>query len=526
MNPNPQIPGPNGLSLEILGASVMPHSEEAERYLLAEVMADDTPRSFGICRQMGIRPKAFFIDCHRLVWRAIETLHERGVPGIELLHVREELLMTGQLEDAGGDAQLVHITAKQAGFGSVPFLAEAVKLLWDRRAMISLAAEMRENAINFEGREAFVETATDIGERLVRLGRVTAARTLKDELEMVREEVTAAAEGRIDKRTWISSGLPIFDEKCHPLTGGREDQLVVVGGGSGDGKSVLLRQFGYAALEQGCTVLAFTKETSTPGMLEMMIAARTEVDLLHPYLWRENIPAFRAECDRMIAEWADKKLFCVQHTPATPLTTVDDIEMHTRAFVNLRGAPRLILVDYLQLFGVRPKKGQRFTSGSERVEEVSHRLQGLVREMPGTTMIVACQLNEEGLKEMRLEKRDANNKLIHTLPHRGMIRDSQAIYHDADRVIFMYRPPFDCRDQDQRTSACKQPEVWLVQDKRRRGGVGAVRTWFEKRFTRFKEIGRHEAEEADNREAVRATGVVPKGGMKKSDWKKARKDNE
>ena len=521
MKPNPKISGPAGLEFEVSAAVEPPNSVLCEEALISAVLADDTPVSWALCCQVGIRPKAFYGPENRIVWEAVHALHERGVAGVSHLHLREELIMRGKLEEIGGLERLVRVTSQMATSMHVRFLAEQVKLLWDRRGMLTLAQEMRETAMDFEGREAFVGSATDIGERLVRLGRISVQQSLAEQIEMVKEDVTARAENRVDKSHWFSSGLDLFDEKCHPFTGGREDQLIAVCGGSGDGKSVILRQFSAAALKQHRTVLNFSRETSTAGFVEMMVASEMEVDLLHPYLWRENLPRFRAECDRVREEWADRYLFCVEPTPATPLATVEDLTAHVRQYVNLRGQPDVIVIDYWQLFGTR----KRLNSNSDRCEEVSHQLQTCVRELPGTTMFVAAQLNEEGLAAMREIKRDANEKVIHTMPHRGMIRHSQALYHDADRVLFLYRPPVDCRDQDQRSPAVLQPETWVVQDKRRRGGVSYVRCWFQKRFTRFLEIERREHDEAENRAAVN-TGTVPPGGVSKAEWKKARRGTQ
>src|SRR5690606_10830600 len=156
------------------------------------------------------------------------------------------------------------------------------------------------------------------------------------------------------------------------------------------------------------------------------------------------------------------------------------------------GVPDLVLIDYLQLFGTET----RATNREQVVAIVSHTLQALQREF-GFTMLVAAQLNSSGIDKMREARRDESGKLIHPLPNEGDLRESRAMYHDADRVIFLYKPPFDCRDVDQRSPGVIKPEVWLYQEKRRSGGVTYVRCWFEKRYTRFVEVERGEAIAAD-----------------------------
>lgn len=523
MKPPQKISIPFGSSgFEIITGTQLPHSPDCEEYLLSAVMADYTPASWALCCSLMVKPKAFFVQSNREIWTAIHNLRLQGVPEVDLPKVHEDLKIRGRLEEAGGMPHLIHVSSRVATDASTRFFAEHLVLLWHMRHAVGIVQEVREAVTQFEGREAFAATASDIGQRLMRLGRLNPSKSLNEEIVEVMDDVTVRTEGRVDQTRWISSGLPTFDAKCKPLTGGREDQLIVVGGGSGVGKSAVLRQLGLAALLQGKTVLSICKETSTAGFAEMMIASWTEFDLLNPELYRGTLPVFQEKCAEMRDRWADKLLFCIEHSAGAPLQTIEDLEDHVHAFVNLRGNPNMILVDYLQLFGTRKRLGSR----EETVATVSHRLQALVREMPGTTMVVAVQLNETGLDEMRQVRREeradgAEGKVIHRFPKPGDIRESQAIYHDADRMIFLYKPPIDCRNEDQRAPGIMKPEVWWFQEKRRRGGVGYVRCWFEKRFTRFVEVGRHEAEAADEAQQS-AMGHISPGGIDKSKFKKPR----
>lgn len=508
--------------MEVVAGTEMPHSLDCEECVLSCVLVDETPAAWALCRAIGVKAKAFYDPKHQRCWECINDLRTRGERVDEVVLI-EELKLRGKFEEIGGYAVITEITKRAATTMSTRFFAEQLVLIWHQRHAIGLGAELREAALEFEGREAFTATASDIGQRLLRLGRREVTKTLKDEILEIKEDVTIRAEGRVDQSRWLSSGLPLFDQRCKPFTGGREDQLVVIAGGSGDGKSVVLRQMGGTALLQGKRVLSLSRETSTAGFVEMLVAAWTDFDLNNPELYRKELPVFRAKCDELLENWADKFLFCIQHTPATPLLNIEDLEDQVHAFVNLRGQPDVILIDYLQLFGTRKRMGSR----EETVATVSHKLQALIRELPGTTMFVAAQLNESGLNEMRQVRRENTNdgspgKLIHRMPNPGDIRESQAIYHDADRVIFLYRPPVDCRGVDQRSKQVLKPEVWWYQEKRRRGGIGVVRCWFEKRFTKFIEVARPEADAADAADES-AGGHVPSGGMDKADWKKRHK---
>lgn len=521
MKTNPKIAGP-GFDLEVSAGTEPPHSAQCERLLLSAVLGDATPGAWALACAAGIKRNAFYLTAHQEVWTVAHELHRRGVAPVDIVVVAEELKLLGRLESLGGWDFLVTVTSGTPTTLHTRFLAEQLKLLWDLRYSMVLAQELREAALEFAGREAFVGTAGDIGQRLLLLGRRESRKLLTEEIAEVEADVTAAVQRATDTSHWFSSGLPSFDDKCKPFTGGREDQLIVIAGGSGMGKSVALRQLAGQALLQGKRVLSLSRETSTAGFVEMLCASWADFDLLHPELEQAKLEKFVAECRRMAMSWADKLLFCVQPTPATPLHTIEDLVEQVHGFVNLRGQPDVIVVDYLQLFGTRKRMGSR----EETVATVSHSLQALVRELPGTTMLVAAQLNESGLEEMRQIRREQNadgseGRVIHRLPKPGDLRESQAIYHDADRVIFLYRPPVDCRGSDQRAPSILKPEVWWFQEKRRRGGVAVVRCWFEKRYTRFVEVARKEADAADQAEEL-AGGHVPAGGMDKGEFKRGR----
>lgn len=522
MNANPKIKGPH-FDLEVNVGTEPPHSLECERMLISSVLADVTPGAWALACAIGVKTRAFHRPANQLLWTALHDLHKRGVAAVDVAVVAEELKMRGKFDELGGYPMLAELTGAVPSSLHTRFLAEQLKLLWERRHSLGLAQEIREAALEFEGREAFVATSGDIGQRLLMLGRREAVKLLPEEINEVEADVTAATQGTLDQAHWFSSGLPRFDEVCKPFSGGREDQLVIIAGGSGHGKSVALRQLAGMALKQGKRVLTFSRETSTAGFVEMLCASGASFDLLHPELEKQKLPAFVAECKRMREVYADKLLFCVQHTPATPLLTIEDLEDQVHTFVNLRGQPDVIVIDYLQLFSTRKRMGSR----EETIATVSYRLQALVRELPGTTMLVAAQLNETGLDEMRQMRRTENadgspGKVIHRMPKPGDLRESQAIYHAADRVIFLYRPPVDCRGTDQRAPSVLKPELWWFQEKRKRGGVGVQRCWFEKKYTRFVPVDRREADAADAAEES-AMGHVPEGGMDKGDFKRGRK---
>lgn len=469
-----------------------PHDQQAEQCLITAAMAEDTGAGIVLAGQCGVKPAAFYHTAHTVVWAALESLiTDRSPVTLETLVCR--MNETGDLEKIGGLTWLMEAIKGYVPSAQVSHYAELVVFYWRRRHTMRVAAELSEAAATLSDKKEFEELAGDFGRKLINLSSRAEIKTLGERIDAVSADLLQRNAGQQDRSGWIYTRMPLFDARCKPLNSAREDGLTVLGGASGDGKSALMRQWAYAALDarneknesRPQKVLYFNKETSTDGCIEQLAGLEAELDLLNPELYPLKVERFRLACVKMKEQWADRYLFCHQHTAAAPLITIEDLELRARQHAWTHGVPHLIVVDYLQLLGT---SNRRVRSREEVVAQVSHTLQSLQREL-GCCVLVAAQLNESGLREMRTIKRDANEKVIHRLPGPGDFRESQAIYHDADRVIAIYRPPVDSRDQEQTTPNILKPEQWLCQIKRRKGGTGFIKCRFEKPLTRFVELG-------------------------------------
>jgi replicative DNA helicase len=485
----------------------LPTSIEAEDYVIASVLLDETGQAWGLCQHVGLKPAAFSSPANQLVWEKIAEVWARGQV-CDLAVLAEELKLSKQLDEIGGLAFLVQVTNRASTTAQTRYFAEQVKLLWEMRFGYKYALGFTEQIVAGMDREKFLKEAGELGQRLIRLGRKQAALSLGEIYDSVREEARARVEGTVDKSRWVRTGLAKFDEMAKPMGSRRADGFVVLAAGSGDGKTTAMCQIGAANLEDGKAVLMFSREVDTAGFVEKIVSARLTIDLNHlESLPKPDADKFYAECDRQRDAWAGKRLWCIQQEVSTPIFTVEDVCELARAHVHLHGVPALMMVDYLQIFGTRDKR-----LGSNResvVAHVSHMLQALQREL-GCVMIVGCQLNESGLKEMRKVERDEQGNVKHRLPNRGDLRESQAAYHDADRVIFLYRPPVDSMDQDQHIPGRTEKDIWWYQEKRRAGGICVAKTIMEQRFCRFVELGQ-KAPVGGQSPVVAAGPALPRG---------------
>lgn len=500
-----------------------PHSLELERRIIGFGMESDVANGWALCESAQIRPKAFYLPAHVVIWQTISNMRARGQV-VDIATLGDELKVAGQLDEIGGWPYLARCVAGPTTLYLRQDL-ERLRLFWELRTTYDLAAKLRHSVANFETREKFAELLSGIGQRLIRFGRAEASMTMQEHIEEVEKDFEKRILGTEDRSRWVFTGLPTFDKRLRPLNSAKLDGLVVIGGGSGHGKSALMRQWAWNCLKAGGTVLFYTLETDLESLIEQMVSSVAGIDLENipdfARLYPDRAELFRAECKWLREEVAGKRLWMVQHGEGTKMETIEDLESHYRAHANLHGHPIMVVVDYLQILGSKSKARSR----EETVATVAHGLKRLKLES-GNCWLVGAQLNESGLREMRAAQKDSEGRIKHHIPGAGALRESQAIYHDADRVIMLYCPPEDCRGQDNWGGNTLKPEIWLCQIKRKKGATGWVKCWFDKKFTRFVELGYGEVVEGENRSAgtTAAAPAAPElgnGGGNPRPFKKA-----
>ena len=500
----------------------LPHSLDAEERLLACCFldgADMVPR----CRAAKLSPDSFYEPKHGVILEAIYALHDAQQATTTDV-VAEYLRTARKLDEIGGPAFLVQVSARIPTTAEAGYFLEQVRQQWILRQIIRRAERLSARAYDYAGEPLSEFLSPDVVwfesalARLAHGGRGDVY-TLKTRIAEVVADVKLRAEGREDRSRWVWTGFPAFDETqrsacLRPLGSLEEDHNVLIGGGSSQGKSVLMRQLAGQAVLSGQSVVVYTLETTVKGFIRSLAASWAEINLLAlDRMPRDRLQKFEDYCAELM-EVADKRLFIFQHEPAFSLRTIEEVGTHARRFAMQHGAPHLMLLDYMQLVGTKKRCGAR----EQEVAEVSNGWQGLQREL-GCVAVAGAQLNEAGLREMRQVRRDEEGKVIHRMPNRGDLRESQSMYHAADVVWFLYQPPEDCTGRDQSDGNAATPESWIVQDKRRNGVRGICRTWFQKQFGRFREIGGDEAAGGSPRPAGPAP-IPPGKRVSKADFRR------
>jgi replicative DNA helicase len=172
------------------------------------------------------------------------------------------------------------------------------------------------------------------------MGLQALRRVLRGRANEVAEGVRRRASGEI-VRTHTPTGLAEFDSTFGGLELG---VLTLVVGHTGDGKSVLIKQFAQAAAVAGIASLVYFVEDPERRTADRFLADGTGIAATE--LGRLDLNAAQVEDVKRAAEaadWADR--VAVQFGPVSPEQILADAERHT----TVNGAPvGLIAVDYAQ----------------------------------------------------------------------------------------------------------------------------------------------------------------------------------
>lgn len=246
----------------------LPHSQESEMCAIGSVFCASTgPIVEEVCSILSA--EHFYLPAHRVIWKAILVLVMEEEP-IDIVTVKNQLVHTGQLDQAGGWEYLVNIAEVVPLARNGPAYANQVKDYWSLRQLVHGAKEILHSVI--EDTELTVEEKLAKAESLM-----IAARTAKS-AELSASNVVIGAKGRCIP--WqlglLGASNPAHVAKLGLTTGGlRLGQYTTIETPSGVGKSWTSQQTARDLLLAGYSVrIATLADMSASAIAERMISMR------------------------------------------------------------------------------------------------------------------------------------------------------------------------------------------------------------------------------------------------------------
>ena len=433
---------------------VPPQSIEAELSVLGAMMLKKEAVTQAI---ELLRSDDFYRQAHRVVFEAMESLVREGEP-VDIVTVTESLRKSGLLEQVGGITFLANLTNSVPSTANLAHYAKIVKEKAILRSLIDVSTEIAGMA--YEGSEDIAVQLDGAEQKILAIagGRTTGTFTpIKDVVFDAVDRVNQLAQSK-GGITGLSTGLATLDSVTRGL---QKSDLIIVAARPAMGKTAFVLNLATHVALQGGTVAFFSLEMPREQLMHRIFCAEGQIDATH--LARGELD--EEEWSRLV-KVADRMIKTNLYFDDTSSTTVMDIRTRARRLKAERGLD-LIAIDYLQLIQA-PGRAENRTLA---VAEMTRSLKVLAREL-SVPIIVLSQLSRA--TEGRSDKR----------PMLSDLRESGSIEQDADIVMFLYRE--DYYNQD--TENANITELSIA--KHRNGATDTVKMFFQKEYTRFRDLAR------------------------------------
>lgn len=443
-----------------------PHSAEAEEHVIACCLLDGSDT---ISRAVvaGVREESFYYPANRLLWEVLLAVYTKKF-SVSLETLAEELKERRQIEAVGGFAYLMQVTGKIPTTAHAGYFIEKVLEKQYLRETIRCATGMVEKSYNYSGGGI----AENMAESMRELTAIQNGVSYKDErgLKQASENtiklVEAMSRGEKSTEQLIPWGFSDFDRVFHPITPG---ELVVIAARPSVGKTTLSDQIAIANAFQGNDVAIFSLEVTVDQK------PRKFAQIMSGHSWRTLPMAHeqdRVEFLQKLKEVRDcTNLYCYYREQS-----IEGICARIRV-LHQQKKLKLAIIDYLQLLHL-PKNNSR----NDAIGDATRALKLLALEL-GIPILLMSQLNRSSERENRE-------------PRLSDLRDSGNIEQDADRIIFIHRPPVDPITQMPQSITDGDRETYyqdVIQAKGRDVGTNRVGMYFKAACTTFTSISRNAA---------------------------------
>jgi len=425
----------------------LPHSIEAEQSVLGALLLAGSRTVDDV--SLLLRPADFYRPAHQVIYSTILELNRAG-EAIDAVTVFDALTKAGAIERVGGGPYLHTLTETVPTAANATYYARIVKEQARLRALVEVGTRIAQ--YGYTGSPEGID------------GLIAQAH--QDLIDQDPDEPSAPTldEAVVSLVEWMETGdgdnriaLPYRD--LDELLGGlKPGQMIVIGARPGMGKSVVgLDIARHAALKLGLPVYLASLEMSQRELLQRLIAAEGAINLTR-LQDRTLTDAEWAKFSQVTARLAETRHLIIDDTPNV---TIDRLRAELRKMTRSEvGAPRLVVVDYLQL--MRSPDGGRRTPENRQVEvsELSRNLKLLAREF-NIPVVVLSQLNRA--VEQRADRRPVISDL----------RESGSLEQDADAVLLLHR------DDEMRPG-----ELEIIVGKNRNGRTGSAAVAFQGHYGR------------------------------------------
>lgn len=429
----------------------LPHSREAEEAVIGSILID--PYSFVEISQV-IKAGDFYIDRHRWIFKAFETLMSMGQP-IDLLTVSDQLDSEKKLSEIGGSAFITGLLNQVPTSYNGWAYAQIVKDKAQRRKGIRLAGEIAKQAYDTENdfslsaqaQKMILEDRQDEGQRDV-LGQIYSS--------------------IYEPQAPLIFGIPDLDNR---LGGMFRGELTVLAGDQGTGKSALMIWSARLNVKT-YRVLVISLEMQEQSVYMRMSCGDLGMN------WNQ-VRAGKIDEERKAALWEKAQDLHEEYSKHLVILESASNLQSIHAAV-MRYSPDLVIIDHVELIDMGSTR-----SGQERIDQfntITRYLRQKIAKPFNCHVLLLWQLNRSAFKENRRPTK-------HDLYMAGT--------KDPDSILLLYRPDlYD--DEAQHIPPTKPVDLEVIIDKARNDFTGIVSIKYDLKKQAFYGLARADIEKANS----------------------------
>ena len=431
---------------------VPPQDIEAEKSLLGAILLSDDVMAEVL---VLLKPDDFYEQRHQMIFQAMSDLYDQHRP-IDLRTLTAELKKQKKLKEVGGGPYLVELSNFVPVAAHAKAYAEIVERAATRRKLIKAGHNIAEKAYDEDANvddlvgEAEKELF-EVSDKIVKSDYVAMDQLLADAMERIAElqKNKGALRG-------LKTGFADLDKKT---AGFQKGDLIIVGARPAMGKTTFAQNLAYnIANINKRGVLFFSMEMAANEIVDRMISDIADVDN-----WRMRTGNLSDEEFSRIGDALGEIDELPIYIDDTSALTMAEMRNKARRAVHDHDIG-IVLVDYLQLMtGSSRYAGNRV----QELTEISRGLKVLARELE-IPVVALAQLSRN------VTGRDDPRPVL------SDIRDSGSIEQDADLVMFLHRPDYYKKPEEEDTNITE-----LLIRKHRHGAIGLIELYFDGEKSRF-----------------------------------------
>lgn len=429
-----------------------PQNVEAEQSVLGAMLIEQ----MAIAKVSDmLAPEDFYREAHRLIFRVILQLFERG-EAIDFITVTDTLKREDHLEQAGGIAYVTSLANSIPTAANVVYHAKMIQEKSLLRRLINTATDIAR--MGYEEAEE-VDKIIDVSQQ--KILDVATRRTSQEFVPI--KEIVFGTFNKMDELRLAKGGITGlgtgFKELDKITAGFQLSDLILIAARPSMGKTAfVLNVAQHVAIREKKSVAYFSLEMPKEQLVMRMICAEGMID-------SQNFRTGQlsgAEWDKMI-EAADRLAPSKIFIDDTANCTAMEVRNKARRIKAEHGLD-LVIIDYLQLMD--GGSHSNINNRQQQISDISRALKGLARELR-VPVIALSQLSRG--PESRPTKR----------PMLSDLRESGSLEQDADLVAFLYREDYYFPETENKNI------TELIISKHRNGPLETVPLYFHKQYTRF-----------------------------------------